>query len=69
MYAGDSAYVYENYNYLATGMMNPMFISNENLHLSSESPCINNGNPDSLYNDYDGTQNDQGAFGGPGGDW
>ncbi|MFH1468515.1 MAG: MopE-related protein [Pseudomonadota bacterium] len=33
------------------------------------SPCINTGNPLSGYNDTDGTRNDMGAFGGPGGSW
>ncbi|MCH7770055.1 MAG: hypothetical protein IIA49_03435 [Bacteroidetes bacterium] len=67
--SGDSSNINEQYNYLAFGEMDPMFISGENLHLSSGSPSINNGNPDPLYNDVDGTRNDQGAFGGPGGNW
>ena len=67
--SGDSSNVNEQYNYLAFGSMNPMFISNDNLHLSSESPSINEGNPASEYNDVNGTRNDQGAFGGPFGDW
>ncbi len=67
--SGDSSIINEQYNYLAYGEMDPMFISGENLHLSSRSPCINNGNPDPVYNDVDGTRNDQGAFGGPLGDW
>lgn len=33
------------------------------------SPCIDMGNPLAGYNDVDGTRNDMGAFGGPGGDW
>ncbi len=67
--AGDSSNVTEQYNYLAFGSMNPLFISIDNLHLSSDSPCINEGNPASEYNDVNGTRNDQGAFGGPLGDW
>lgn len=67
--SGDSSNINEQYNYLAFGKMDPMFISGENLYLSSESPCINNGNPEVAYNDVDGTRNDQGAFGGPLGDW
>ena len=67
--SGDSSNVNEQYNYLAFGPMNPLFISNDNLHLSSDSPCINEGNPAPEYNDVDGTRNDQGAFGGPLGDW
>jgi hypothetical protein len=66
---GDSSNINEQYNYLAFGSMNPMFISNDNLHLSSDSPCINKGNPAPEYSDVDGTRNDQGAFGGPLGDW
>jgi len=66
---GDSSNITEQYNFLAFGAMNPLFISTDNLHLSSESPCINEGNPDPQYNDADGSRNDQGAFGGPGGNW
>lgn len=33
------------------------------------SPGYNGGNPDSAFNDLNGTRNDAGAFGGPGGDW
>ena len=67
--SGDSTNIYELYNYLAFDEMDPMFISIDNLHLSTGSPCINNGNPASEYNDVNGTRNDQGAFGGPLGDW
>jgi len=66
---GDSSNLNEQYNYLAFGSMNPLFISNDDLHLNSESPCINEGNPSPEYNDVNGTRNDQGAFGGPLGDW
>ncbi len=42
----------------------------ENGHfLQAGSPCIDTGNPDPAYNDPDGTQNDIGCYGGPGGDW
>ncbi|MFA6054610.1 MAG: right-handed parallel beta-helix repeat-containing protein [Thermodesulfovibrionales bacterium] len=34
-------------------------------HLLGDSPCIDAGNPAPQYNDYDGTRNDMGAFGGP----
>ena len=34
--------------------------------LAAGSPCIDAGNPDSAYNDADGTPNDMGAFGGVG---
>jgi hypothetical protein len=67
--SGDSTNISELYNYLAFGEMDPMFISNDNLHLSSDSPCLNKGNPAPEYTDVNGTRNDQGAFGGPLGDW
>lgn len=37
------------------------------LRLKSSSPCINAGHPAPAYNDVDGSRNDIGAFGGPGG--
>ncbi|MEJ2195073.1 MAG: hypothetical protein P8X73_09495 [Ignavibacteriaceae bacterium] len=67
--SGDSSNVMEQYNFLAFAEMNPLFVSPDNLHLSTQSPCINVGNPDPQYNDVNGSRNDQGAFGGPGGDW
>jgi parallel beta-helix repeat protein len=67
--SGDLSNVIEQYNFLAFGEMNPLFTSDDNLQLSPESPCIDEGNPDPQYNDVNGTRNDQGAFGGPGGDW
>ncbi|RLC49726.1 MAG: hypothetical protein DRH79_08630, partial [Candidatus Cloacimonadota bacterium] len=57
----------------------PMFISptsgngsayaglEANWNLQTSSPCINAGNPNSIYNDLDGTRNDMGATGGPDG--
>ncbi len=39
------------------------------LHLQSDSPCIDSGSPDPFYTDTDGTRNDMGAYGGPNGDW
>jgi M6 family metalloprotease-like protein len=38
-----------------------------NWMLQTESLCINAGNPVPYYNDFDGTRNDMGAFGGPDG--
>jgi hypothetical protein len=69
--SGDTNNVSEQYNFLASGTMNPEFISetNLNLHLDDESLCIDAGNPEPIFNDFDGTRNDQGAYGGPNGDW
>lgn len=49
--------------------VNPLFISSGDFHLQSSSPCIDTGNPATQYNDPDGSRNDMGAYGGPGGDW
>jgi hypothetical protein len=42
---------------------------NDNFALRSTSGSINTGNPSASYNDADGTQNDQGAYGGPNSTW
>ena len=49
----------------------PQFRSgrNSSLFLDSDSPCINSGNPESEYNDFDGSRNDIGAYGGSDGNW
>jgi hypothetical protein len=47
----------------------PLFLGNSDFHLQPGSPCIDAGNPDPQYNDNDGSRNDMGAYGGPGGDW
>ncbi len=65
----DSTNLIEQYNYLAFGTMDPKFISATDFKLSQSSPCINSGNPDASYNDSDGSRNDQGAYGGPLGNW
>ena len=51
--------------------IDPLFVDPDNgdFHLQSNSPCIDTGNPDTQYNDIDGSPNDMGAYGGPGGDW
>jgi parallel beta-helix repeat protein len=45
----------------------PLFIdaARGNLRLKSNSPCVDAGNPDRIYNDPDGSRNDMGAYGGP----
>ncbi|MFO7447396.1 MAG: right-handed parallel beta-helix repeat-containing protein [Ignavibacteriaceae bacterium] len=65
----DFSLVKSNYNFLSTDVIAPGFISEDDLHLHTNSPCRNAGNPAPEYNDSDGTQNDQGAYGGPLGDW
>jgi len=67
--SGDTSNIFEQYNFLAIGTMDPLFISEDDLHLFELSPCINGGNPSPEFNDLDGSRNDQGAYGGPGGDW
>jgi hypothetical protein len=57
------------YNFVSLNNPAPEFTSQDDLRLSINSPCIDAGNPDSFYNDIDGTRNDQGAFGGPDGNW
>jgi hypothetical protein len=49
----------------------PRFVSaaTRNFTLLATSPSVNAGNPDAAYNDTNGTRNDQGAYGGPGGTW
>ena len=49
----------------------PRFISaaTRNFRLLATSPSVNAGDPTASYNDADGTRNDQGAYGGPGGTW
>ncbi len=43
--------------------------ANDNIVLRSTASGINTGNPASGYNDTDGSQNDMGGYGGPGGSW
>ena len=57
------------YNFLATDEQPPKFIAEGDLRLAASSPCVDAGNPAEEFNDSDGTRNDQGAFGGPYGNW
>jgi len=66
-------------NYVGMGNINadPQFVDpstgigyeydglSANWDLQTSSPCINAGDPDSIYFDLDGTRNDMGAYGGP----
>jgi len=42
---------------------------NDDWTLSSSSPCVDAGDPDAVVQDTDGSANDMGCYGGPGGDW
>ncbi len=64
-----SANYHLSYNFISMDTPDPQFISDDNLRLQYNSPCLDNGNPDTQYNDPDGSRNDQGAYGGPFGDW
>ena len=67
--AADSSVLNFQYNFLSTGNMDPMFYTDFDLRLYYESPCKNAGNPDPAFNNTNGSRNDQGAYGGPLGDW
>lgn len=63
--SGDSANYSIQYNFMGFGILNPKFISDDDLHLQTVSPAIDKGNPSIEFNDVDGSRNDQGAYGGP----
>jgi hypothetical protein len=69
----DSSQVRIAYNFLSGDSIQPGFISttkpNQNFHLIPGSVCMDAGNPAPQFNDPDGSRNDQGAYGGAGGDW
>lgn len=67
--SSDSSNLIEQYNFFAFGNMDPQFYTTFDLRLFYLSPCKNAGNPDQEFNDYDGSRNDQGAYGGPFGYW
>ncbi len=58
-------------NGLGNLKINPKFIeiTKDNYRLSNISPCRNKGNSDVKYNDFDGSRNDLGAYGGQKGRW
>ncbi len=68
-YLADTSHYLSQFNYLQTSSSNPLFYSTTDFHLNVSSPCIDAGNPAPQFNDVDGTRNDQGAYGGPLGDW
>ena len=43
----------------------PRFSNTNTYRLAEGSPCVNAGNPDTAFNDPDGSRNDMGAYGGP----
>jgi len=69
----DSSQVNIAYNFLSGDSLQPGFISttkpNQDFHLIPGSVCMDAGNPAPQFNDPDGSRNDQGAYGGPGGNW
>lgn len=65
----DSTNYLQQYNFLSEDGSDPYFYSEDNLHLFVFSPCKDSGNPAIEFNDYDGTRNDMGAYGGPFGNW
>jgi hypothetical protein len=70
-YTGTNA-LYSNIQEAVTGIGNlstDPFFSDGDYHLAEDSPCKDSGNPSPSYNDVDGSRNDMGAYGGPGGEW
>ena len=68
MHAGADSYRNQ-YNFLAVSEPDPLFRSEADLRLQPGSPCRDQGNPAPEFRDPDSTRNDQGAFGGPLGNW
>lgn len=54
-----------------TGNLNedPLFVDTADFELNAASTLVDAGDPDSAYDDIDGTRNDMGAYGGSHGDW
>lgn len=65
----DSTNLIEQYNFFGSEDNDPMFLYEDDFRLYYLSPCKDAGNPDSVFNDIDGSRNDQGAYGGPFGGW
>lgn len=57
------------YNFFGTTTNDPQFWNYETFRLYYLSPCKDAGNPAPEFNDVDGSRNDQGAYGGPNGNW
>jgi hypothetical protein len=60
------AYVPDDFHQLVFSLGAPVRLD---FHPKTGSICIDSGNPDSAFNDHDGSRNDIGAYGGPGGEW
>lgn len=65
----DSTNLIEQYNFFGNEDNDPMFLYEDDFRLYYLSPCKDAGNPDPIFNDVDGSRNDQGAYGGPFGGW
>lgn len=57
------------FNFIGDTSNDPQFWNYETFRLYYLSPCIDAGNPAPEFNDVNGSRNDQGAYGGPGGNW
>lgn len=57
------------FNFFGSTINDPQFWNFESFRLYYLSPCIDAGNPAPEFNDVNGSRNDQGAYGGPGGSW
>lgn len=65
----DSTNLIKQYNFFGSEDNDPMFLYEDDFRLYYLSPCKDAGNPDPVFNDIDGSRNDQGAYGGPFGGW
>lgn len=65
----DSSGLIEQYNFYGDNENDPMFLFDDDFRLYYQSPCKDAGNPDPIFNDIDGSRNDQGVYGGPYGGW